>query len=97
MDLWKHNRGSVEDPKFVEALDKLGLSTEDWDWVSYSISDVLNGATDEILDENFPELTDRGLRIVLTQSTKSVPPLRVAFIVEKDNNGTICYKSVDFR
>lgn len=97
MDLWEHNRGSVEDPKFFEALKKLGISSADWDWVASSISDVLNGITNEALDEHFPEMTDGGLRIILTQRTRDVPPLRVAFTVEMDNNGTICYKSVDFR
>jgi len=97
MDLWEHNRGSVEDPRFFEALKSVGISSADWDWVASSISDVLNGLTDELLDEHFPELTPGGLRIILTQSTKSVSPLRVAFTVETGNNGTICYKSVDFR
>jgi hypothetical protein len=95
MDLWEHNRGSVEDPQFFEALKDVGIRAEDWDWVASSISDVLNGLSDEILDEHFPELSAGGLRIILTQSTKDVPPLRVAFTVE--SNGSICYKSVDFR
>jgi hypothetical protein len=97
MDLWEHNRGSVEDPRFAEVLASLGISSTDWDWVASSISDVLNGVTDDALDEHFPEMTSGGLRIILTQSTRNVPPLRVAFTVEKDNNGTVCYKSVDFR
>lgn len=90
---WLPNRGCAYEQRFWDDLGGLGITQEQWDDLSPSVDVSLFGASDAKLDWEYPIRID-GLRLILTEAFHSIPPLRIAFIVDRGDNGKIVYVAV---
>ena len=98
MKAWKPRRASVYEAGFQEQIKALGFDVWLWDQTAPMIDEVLCGAELEHLNHVYPPNT-AGLRLLLSERSKGLPPLRIAFRIDELPNGedVIVYVAVSLR
>lgn len=83
---------------FQEQIKALGFDVWLWDQTAPLIDDVLCGAELERLDQVYPP-NAKGLRLLLSERSRGLPPLRIAFRIDERPNGeeVIVYVAVSLR
>jgi hypothetical protein len=93
---WTPRRGSAFAPGFGEKLTQAVGVDAYWVWdhmISDGIERTLCGAERELLDDVYPPRFD-GLRLALTEPSRGLPGLRIAFYVDDSDDEKIVYVSV---
>lgn len=96
---WRARRASAFAPGFDDYLTALDLGIDVhwlWDQAIVEIEHVLCGASREHLDVVYPPNSD-GLRLMLTQRIRGLPPLRIAFRLDDEDDERVVYVAVSRR